>query len=41
MGGDRAEPHFATLVAAVDDRPPLKPADTVMVPIQNLEELFA
>jgi len=38
---DRPEPQLATLIAAVNDRSLKKAADTVMVPVEDLEQLFA
>jgi hypothetical protein len=40
-GAHCAEPHLSTLVAAVKDGSPTVPAGSMMIPIQDPEELFS
>jgi hypothetical protein len=41
MGSNGPESQLATLIAPVNDGPPLEAAHAMMVPVNDLEQLFA
>jgi hypothetical protein len=41
VGRYGAEPHSPTLVAAMEDRPPMEAGRAVVIPIQDPKELFS
>ena len=41
VGGDGAEPHLPALVAAVKDNSPMEARGSVLIPIQDPEELLS